>query len=80
MLKKNDIYLNRKFKFTAKIASKCCSYVFQVGDLVEVIEHHSPNRLNVMLVDGEMARFCHRINRSTLNRCAEVINENESEG
>lgn len=66
-------WVGRTFKVKETFKVLCCSYYLEVNDIVEVMEHYTPNRLMVVLRNGRWKSGGHKVKRSTLNRCSEEV-------
>ena len=56
----DEVIVRERFK------ALCCEKVFSQGDNLVVLRQTSPNRVMVSLGNN-----CHKVKRSTLNRCGE---------
>lgn len=65
-----DDYVGKRFKLTEPLPLLCCDYVFQPGEIIEVVKEHSKNRL-IVKVPGALSY--HKVKRSSLNRCGKLI-------
>ncbi len=72
--------VGRTFRVKETIKSLCCSHDLEAGEVVQVYSHPSPNRLVVCLVEGEWVNTCHKVKRSTLNRCSDEIKKGGKDG
>jgi len=76
MLDKNFDYLGKRFVVNKNFKPLCCGKIFKQGEILEIWKQRSPNRLYIVVREGDPVNSCHNVKRSTLNRCCELEDEN----
>jgi len=70
-------FVDKFFKLNEELPTLCCSYVFPAGSVIRVIKEHSEKRL---IVKTEGSVSLHKVKKSTLNRCGELIEKPSAPG
>lgn len=70
---KNFDYVGKRFVVNENFKPLCCGKIFKHGEILEIRKQHSPNRLYIVVREGDPVNSCHNVKRSTLNRCCVLI-------
>ncbi len=68
-LNRKSEYIDKDFAVIEPFNALCCPKKFAINESIKVIEQMSSNRLRVMEIE---TNFCHKVKRSTLNRCCKL--------
>ena len=71
-LNKKSEYIDKDFVVIEPFNALCCPKRFAINESIKVIEQMSSNRLRVMEIE---TNFCHKVKRSTLNRCCKLCKQ-----
>lgn len=70
LLPKEFEYEGKFFRLIEPLSTLCCSYIFQTGEVIEVVRKRSNNRL-IVKTKGSIS--LHKVKKSSLNRCGKLL-------
>ena len=81
------LVLEKVYRVSATIKTRCCTHTLQPGDLVKVVRQTSPNRVLVghqteaFKIGSDGKGWCgHKVRKSTLRMSVEELADGSKEG